>query len=393
MTFRHGVHALALASLLTGVIAGPAAAQGAPAADTARPMRAIYVPQDKDERGLWMQVDEEERNLKNSNFVIRDPALNAYVHRVFCRTVGSDCESLRLYIVRTPYVNATTSPNGMIQIWSGLFLRTRDEAQLAAVLAHEYVHYREHHVIKLWRDLKAKSGTATFMMMFGIVGGVLALAQLSSIFTFSREQESEADGGSIALLRDAGYNPAAATRFWEQIRAEADATAVARNVKSRKDKNGGIFATHPPTAERAAALKALADKAAGGQAERGAESYAAALAPLWASFIDDQIKMNDFGGTEFLIGYLANQGWTPSLNYARGELYRSRGRPDDLTSAVGFYRQATGSDTCPAEAWRGLGLSLLRSGAVDEGKAALKTYLTRRPEASDRAVIAMMAGA
>lgn len=395
MSFRRGVQALASLSLLTGSIAGPSAAQVTPsmAADANRPVSAIYLPQDKDERGLWLQVDEEERNLKTSNFVIRDPSLNAYAHRVFCRTIGPDCERLRLYIVRTPYVNATTSPNGMIQIWSGLFLRTRDEAQLAAVLAHEYVHYRQHHVIKLWRDLKAKSGAAVFMSMFGLVGGVLALAQLSSIFTFSREQESEADAGSIALLRDAGYDPAAATRFWEQIRAEADATALARDVKSRKDRNGGIFATHPPTAERVAVLKALADRASGGKADLGADSYAAALAPLWPSFIDDQIKMNDFGGTEFLIGYLANQGWTPTLNYARGELYRSRGRPADLAAAVGFYRQATGSDTCPAEAWRGLGLSLLRTGSDSDGKAALKTYLARRPEASDRALIAMMAGA
>ena len=35
-----------------------------------------------------MQVDEVERQFKTSNFVMRDPALNAYVRQVFCKTVG-----------------------------------------------------------------------------------------------------------------------------------------------------------------------------------------------------------------------------------------------------------------------------------------------------------------
>jgi hypothetical protein len=44
------------------------------------------------------------------------------------------------------------------------------------------------------------------------------------------------------------------------------------------------------------------------------------------------------------------------------------------------------------ESWRGLGLALLRSGDADGGRDALKTYLTRKPDAPDRAMIAMMAG-
>ncbi len=397
MIFRRSVSGAVIAALLCGT-APASLAQTAPTAQVAGasppPASALYRPQDNDERGLWMQADEEERNLKNSNFVIHDAALNAYIHTVFCRVVGPDCNTVRLYVVRTPYFNATTAPNGMMQVWSGTFLRTRNEAQLAAVLAHEYVHYRDRHFIQLWRALKARSGSATFfVVLFGVVGALAAFGELSSLFSFSREQETAADAGSVAMLAHANYDPMAASRFWEQVRAEADATAVARNVKSRKDKNGGLFATHPPSADRMTALKALAERTpVAGTPLLNTDEYRAALAPLWSSFIDDQIKMNDFGGTEFLIGYLANEGWTPELNYARGELYRSRGRPEDLTAAVGFYRQATASPDAPAEAWRGLGLALLRSGAQAEGQAALKDYLARRPNASDKAMIAMLAG-
>ncbi len=116
----------------------------------------------------------------------------------------------------------------------------------------------------------------------------------------------------------------AASRVWEQIRAEADATAAARNVASRKDKNGGMFATHPPSAERMATLKALAIKASatGPKALKRAE-YRAALRPALGGVHrrPDQAG-NDFGGTEFLIGFLANEGVDArSQLCARGELY------------------------------------------------------------------------
>ncbi|MBV5324136.1 MAG: hypothetical protein J0626_02070, partial [Rhodospirillaceae bacterium] len=58
-----------------------------------------YQPKDQDERGLWMQAEEYERRLVNSNFVIRDPALNAYVRGVLCREVGEElCGEARIYI-------------------------------------------------------------------------------------------------------------------------------------------------------------------------------------------------------------------------------------------------------------------------------------------------------
>ncbi|PTS80520.1 peptidase M48 [Sphingomonas sp. HMWF008] len=392
MSFRRYVESIMLATVLIGALPSEAVAlrmqeQSASPAPTS----AVYVPTEKDERGLWMEMDEQERRLRTSNFVVRDAALNAYVHRVFCRTVGPDCETLRLYIVRTPRFNATTSPNGMIELYSGTFLRMRDEAQLAAVLAHEYVHYRDHHVIQLWREARSKAGAATFFAAFGL--GLIGLAVLAEVFSFSREQERAADAGSVDLIRRAGYNPIAASNIWEQIRAEADATAAARKVKSRKDKNGGMFATHPPTAERMAYLKTLAEATpAAPAAVLNRAEYRSALAPFWASFIDDQIKLNDFGASEFLISDLAKEGWTPQLNYARGELYRARGTQQDMVSAIGFYREASSDPTAPPEVWRGLGLSLLRSGSAADGQAALKDYLVRRPEASDKAMIAMLAG-
>jgi beta-barrel assembly-enhancing protease len=352
---------------------------------------AGYQPQDQDERGLWMQMDEQERELKTSNFVMRDPAINDYVRGVFCKTVGQEqCRDVRIYVMRTPYFNANMAPNGMMQVWSGLLLRTRDEAQLAAILGHEYTHYEKRHSLLLFHSAKKNLAAGAWL---GMIIPLIQLAMVGAIFENSRDMEREADSGSIGLMAKAGYDPGAASKIWEQLRAEMDATAEARKKKSRKDKSGGMFATHPPTLERMTALKAQAEKqAVTGKPTLNRDAYRKAMQAYWPSFIDDQIKLNDFGATDFLISNLASEGWTPELSYARGELYRSRGTPDDITKATGFYRQSISTPGGPVEAWRGLGLALLRGGNAGEGQAALKEYLAKKPDASDRAMVAMMAG-
>lgn len=353
-----------------------------------------YRPQSSDERGLWMVMEEEERKTRASHFLIRDEALNAYVREVFCKTVGEQCRDVRIYILRTPYFNASMAPNGMMQLWSGMFLRTRDEAQLAAVLAHEFVHYREQHSLRIFRDVRNKTGVMSFLSIpLAVFGGYGAatlaqFAMLASIFGFSRDQERAADAGSVALLADAGYDPMSAARIWHQILVEREATASERKRRPRGD--DALFGTHPTSKERMGDLQALAGQQGGGGGDVGRDRYMAALAPFRAGLIDDQIKLNDFGGTELLLANLAAEGWTPDLLHARGELYRSRGRPDDLAAAAGFYRGALAAGGAPAEARRGLGLVLLRSGDAEAGRAALRAYLAAKPDADDRAMIEML---
>lgn len=352
----------------------------------------LYQPQDADERGLWLKVDEAERSLRTSPAVIRDPALNAYVRDVLCRTVGADrCNNVRLYIVRTPQFNATMAPNGMMEIWSGLLLRTQNEAQLAAVLGHEYTHFEDRHSVRLFRDIKAKTDAAGFLNLIPYAG-IVSLAMLTSVFGFSREMERDADAGGLARMAQAGYDTREAAVIWERLREEMDATAAARNTKSRKDKNGGLFATHPPSAERVANLRAAAAGNPGTPGSNRAEAFRAAMAPVWPGFVDDQLKLNDFGASEYLLASLASSGWTPALLYARGELYRRRGGAGDLEKAVALYGEAIAAGGTMPELWRGRGIALQKLGQAGEGKSDLHEYLRRAPEAPDRLMMVMLAG-
>jgi tetratricopeptide (TPR) repeat protein len=339
-----------------------------------------------------MQMDEAERDLRTSPMVIRDPALNAYVRGVLCRISGEDkCRNIRLYIMRTPYFNASMAPNGMMEVWSGLLLRTQNEAQLAAVLGHEYTHYEERHTLKLFRELRSKSNAAGFFSLLPF-GGLVGLGLVASVFTFSREMERDADKGGLTRLAASGYDTREAAVIWERLRAEMDATAEARHRRSRKDRDRGLFETHPPSAERVKYLTEAAKTEPGVPGETGADRYAEAMAAYWPVFVDDQLKMNDFGASEYLLGSLASSGWTPALLYARGELYRRHAAVGDFEKAVGFYAEGiTGGGSLP-ELWRGRGLALIKLGQADAGKADLQEYLRRAPEASDKAMIAMLAG-
>lgn len=363
----------------------------AQAADSAPP--ALHGPQDELEEGLWMQMDEAERDLRTSQLIIHDPALNAYVRGVLCRTVGeAECGNVRLYLIRTPHFNASAAPNGAVQIWSGLLLRTQNEAQLAAVLAHEYAHFEGRHSVKLFREAKSKSAAAAWLAFTGI-GLIASFGLLGSIYKYSREMEQEADLAGLRKMADAGYDSREAAVVWEQLRDEMDATAAARGTKSRKDKTGGLFATHPPSTERVAYLTDGAQASPGVPGEIGGDRYRAAMARWWPLFVDDQMKMNDFGATAFLIDSIAkSNGESPWLDYARGELFRRRGNGGDFEKAAGSYSDAIAAGGELPELWRGRGLALLKLGRDAEGRADLNEYLARAPEASDRDLIAMMAG-
>jgi predicted Zn-dependent protease len=156
--------ALALACALT-LLAAPAGS--APAAEPITATRPDQRPAEgSDEAELWYIMERIERELKASPLLVRDPALNDYVHSVLCKVTDDYCRDVRVYIVDVPYFNASMAPNGAMMVWTGTLLRVRNEAQLALVLGHEFGHYRERHTLQQWRKLKHSSA---FLGVFGVL--------------------------------------------------------------------------------------------------------------------------------------------------------------------------------------------------------------------------------
>lgn len=387
-------HALVVLGLLGG--GQPAQAESAPLPP---PYAGVYQPQGTDEIGLWQEDDENERQLAASNLVIRDEALTAYVKQVLCSTVGQDrCKAVRVYILREPSFNASMSPNGTLRVFSGLFLRVHNEAELAAVLGHEFGHFEQRHSLNGFKaqrtgtDLLAWSTVlATIAPTYGGLRPIqnLQLSVLGNLYRYGRDQEREADRLGIAYLNHSALRPQAAAVVWQNVMAEIAASARAKGLKKPNFNRIAFTASHPPEAERAMSLAGLALPDATAR-DDGADRYRAALARFMPLVLDDQIKLNDFGGSEYLIQSLAVGGWTAELWLARGELYRARGNQRDLANAADFYRHAIELNASMADAYRGLGLSLLKTGQMMDGQKALRNYLALKPEAPDAGLIRMM---
>lgn len=359
----------------------------------------VYQPMGVDEIGLWRRDDELERSLASSPMVVRDDDLTQYVRSVLCKTVGENrCSAVRIYLVREPMFNASMTPNGTMRVFSGLLLRTRNEAELGAILGHEFGHFEMRHTLSEFKERR----TGTDILAWASVLAAMApgrdvrqsyrdleVAVYGDIYRFGRNQEREADFLRISYLNQSDLRPQAASSVWLNVIGEAEASASVRGLKKPNFTAIAFAASHPPNAERAAYLSMLADPQ-GYTRDDGASRYREMLAPWLPMFLDDQVKLNDFGATEYIIGNLAENGWTAPLLFARGELYRARGAQRDLVNAIDFYNGAIKQDPEHAGAYRGLGLSLIKTGRTSEGQAALAKFLEIKPHASDAKMIKLM---
>jgi beta-barrel assembly-enhancing protease len=216
-------------------------------------------------------------------------------------------------------------------------------------------------------------------------------AVIGAFHAFQRAQEKEADLRAAHYLGLSPYPASAAADIWERQMAEHDATELGRKRKTSRRYQAGYLASHPTELARATYLRQEAVKI-GDSGDPATTAYRRGMAKWLPAFLDDQIKLNDFGGTEFLLQSLAGDGWTPELLFARAELYRQRGNPRDLVSAAQFYQEAVAKGFTNPEAYRGLGLALMRSQQVEAGQAALRQYLNLAPGAKDGPMISTLLG-
>jgi len=375
-----------------------AAALGAPA-PLPPPYAGVYQPHGVDEIGLWREDDEGERKLANSPIVIRDEKLTAYVKGVLCAAVGHDrCDATRVYVLREPSMNATMSPNGTVRVYSGLLLRMRNEAELAAILGHEFGHFEKRHGVN---EFKAHRGATDLLAWAAVLASMsasydarrnyesLELSVYGNLYRYGRDQEREADLTGLGYLNSSNLRPQDASKVWQNVMGELEASARIRGLKKPNFNAFAFTASHPPHGERADYLAALAEPA-GATREDGADRYRAALKEWLPAFLEDQIKLNDFGASEYIIDSLAESGWSAPLWFARAELFRTRGNQRDLTNAAEFYRQSIALAPEFAPAHRGLGLSLLKLNRPEEGRHALRRYLELSPDAADVGMIKLL---
>jgi predicted Zn-dependent protease len=363
-----------------------------------------YRAVDEDEKGLWQLMDRVEEEVSGSNLVIKDPALTGYLGNLIGNVGGPAARDMRIYLARIPEFNAMMFPTGFTVVFTGLLLRMRNEAQLAGVIAHESAHFLRKHQIRQWRDMRRKTDAFSFLAIgAGVAGGaagiyagdLVQLAQFGTILSllkYNRTLEAEADAMGIRLLAEAGYDPMAMSETWEQLIGELDLSAKYR--RKHRDRDFSLFSTHPSPDSRMADLKiSAAEVRQPGKAyDAYRDRYLKALAGLRPTLLDDQVKLNDPGASQYIIETLAKDGWNGLLRFHEGEIWRlrnSQSKGDEARAAQGYAAAIMYADA-PPDAWRWHGVMLLKQGRAAEARTAFERYLQMSPNAPDAALVRQM---
>ncbi|MEM6711786.1 MAG: M48 family metalloprotease [Pseudomonadota bacterium] len=126
----------------------------------------------------------------------------------------------RLTLLNSPIINAFALPGGYIYITRGLLGLANDEAEVAAVVAHEIGHVTERHAIS--REQEVRTAAVIDRVLADVLSDpsaaqVAILANGVSLAQFSQNQELEADEIGVRTIGRAGYDPFAAARFLETM--------------------------------------------------------------------------------------------------------------------------------------------------------------------------------
>src|SRR3984893_15329533 len=161
-----------------------------------------------------------------------DPKVDEYSTRLGSRLV----EKLPTRGVQYPWefhcvndkaINAFALPGGYVFVNRGAIEASDNEAQLAAVMAHERSHVAlRHGTNQATKAMVAETGLGIFGAIFGDSTGGALLTTLGNftaggvLLRYSRTAESQADVMGTQVLYDAGYDPRAMAQVFEKLDAE-----------------------------------------------------------------------------------------------------------------------------------------------------------------------------
>ena len=130
-----------------------------------------------DEYHIGLQVM---RQLRDEGQIIEDPEATEYLQalgsRIVAQATGDSAQRFTFFFVRDDTINAFALPGGFIGVNYGLVLATRNEAQLAGVLAHEIAHVTQRHIARRVRS----QGRQSIATMAAILAAILVGAATGS---------------------------------------------------------------------------------------------------------------------------------------------------------------------------------------------------------------------
>ncbi|MGF1600691.1 MAG: M48 family metalloprotease [Thermosynechococcaceae cyanobacterium] len=180
------------------------------------------------------------KRAKKRYDIIEDPEVQAYVDRIGQKLVavtGRDLE-YEFNIIKDKNLNAFALPGGKIFLNAGAITKSRSEAELAGLMAHELAHTVLSHGFQLVTDGDATTGL-TSLLPFGSLFSSLALND------YSRDMEEQADLLGTRMLSSAGYA------------ADGLRNLMVTLGKEKEPQSPAWLSTHPRNKDRVSYLEEL----------------------------------------------------------------------------------------------------------------------------------------
>ncbi len=140
--------------------------------------------------------------LYNGTIIFNDP-LTKYVQKVadvVFKSKPNLQSNIKIFVIKSPVVNAFATNNGMIFITMGLLAQVESEAQLAFILSHEFTHYEKKHVVNSYVETKKiKKGKQDYRSLN-------IEDKINAKYKFNKEQEIEADIDGLEMYLKTKYS-------------------------------------------------------------------------------------------------------------------------------------------------------------------------------------------
>ncbi len=160
--------------------------------------------------------------------VYDDPQTNQYINNLGQYLASKSPENkfdYHFYVLKLKGVNAFAVPGGYVFVFTGLINYSQNEAELAGVMAHEIGHIVSRHgTEQMSAQLAASVASSILVAGVALGGGNANLAQLAlnvastgTFLSYSRKDESEADGIGAKTLYHAGYHPEGMVNFFDRL--------------------------------------------------------------------------------------------------------------------------------------------------------------------------------
>lgn len=232
--------------------------------DMGSPADAVLSRTDEARLGRQIMV-----SIRASGQVIEDPLMDEYINNLGRRIaahVNDHNQKFTFFVIDNPAINAFALPGGYIGVHTGLIEASRNEHELAGVIAHEIAHVTQRHIARAIHASQRQSIISTALMLGAMIAGAAgaggdAVGALSGVaqgtavqqqINFTRSNEYEADRIGIAAMVEAGYDPYGMASFFEVLSRQSPVSMESRVPE--------FLRTHPVTTTRISEARGRASR-------------------------------------------------------------------------------------------------------------------------------------